>query len=60
MKTSGPNVHKRKYKEDPSYEKPNGVRGPRMVKRGRRDTNKDADARDLIEEVIMFMGIGGK
>ena len=31
-----------------------------MFKRGRRDDNEDADARELINAVIIFMGIGGK
>ena len=31
-----------------------------MFKRGRRDTNENSDARDLIEAWMMFMGIGGK
>ena len=31
-----------------------------MVKTGRRDSNKYANARDLSEESMIFMGIGGK
>ena len=31
-----------------------------MVKRGHRGSNEDADDRDLREEAMMFMGIGGK
>ena len=31
-----------------------------MFKRGRRDSNKNANDRDLSEGEMMFMGIGGK
>ena len=31
-----------------------------MFKRGRRDANEDAEARDLSEAEILFMGMDGK
>ena len=59
LTTSWPEVHKSKPNEVPVYDPPNGVGGLRMFKRGRRDANDNANARDLREAKIMFMGIGG-
>ena len=60
LATSGPEVHKRKSKKEPSYEPPNGVRGMKMFKRGRIYTNEDVNDRELSKVEIVLVVIGGK
>ena len=60
LTTYGPKVNKRKSNKDWAYKLPIDIGGLSIFKRGHRDTNEKAEARDLSKAEMLLMGIGGK